>query len=360
VEGRNELSYPRLYIDKRKVFENARFVVSICKNLGIEVVGVTKATCANRDVVHAMLAAGMSSLGDSRIKNIARLKKDFSGIKTMMLRIPSISEAEMIVAYADCSLVSEISTVKELNRQAHVLGKKHEIILMIELGDLREGIMPEDVIEFLKDCSRLDNIKVTGIGTNLACYGGLIPTVKILMKLVEIKIKASVNFGIDLEIISGGSSSSLPLVYEGTIPGEVNQLRIGESILLGVNVIDRKPFSGLHLDAFVIEVEVIEFKKKPSKPIGNIGMDAFGSIPLFDDKGEMYRVICAIGRQDAVLEGLRPMDHRLEVLGGSSDHLIMAVTDGLDVRVGDVIRFIPNYSALLAAFTSDYVEKVVI
>ena len=354
------MSYPRLYIDKRKVFENARFVVSICKNLGIEVVGVTKATCANRDVAHAMLAAGVSSLGDSRIKNLAKLKREFSGIKTMMLRIPSISEAERVVAYADCSLVSEINTVKELNRQAHILGKKHEIILMIELGDLREGVMPEDAFEFLKECSRFDNIRVAGIGTNLACYGGLIPTVKILMKLVEIKIKASVNFGIDLGLISGGSSSSLPLVYEGTIPGEVNQLRIGESILLGVNVVDRKPFSGLHLDAFVIEAEVIEFKKKPSKPVGNIGLDAFGSIPLFDDRGEMYRAICAIGRQDAVLEGLRPLDHRLEVLGGSSDHLILAATGGMDVKVGDVVRFIPNYSALLAAFTSDYVEKVVI
>jgi predicted amino acid racemase len=180
------------------------------------------------------------------------------------------------------------------------------------------------------------------------------------MKLVEIKIKASVNFGIDLGLISGGSSSSLPLVYEGTIPGEVNQLRIGESVLLGVNVVDRKPFSGLHLDAFVIEAEVIEFKKKPSKPVGNIGLDAFGSIPLFDDRGEMYRAICAIGRQDTVLEGLRPLDHRLEVLGGSSDHLILAATGGMDVKVGDVVRFIPNYSALLAAFTSDYVEKVVI
>jgi predicted amino acid racemase len=349
-----------LYIDKRKVFENARFVVSICKNLGIEVVGVTKATCANRDVAHAMLTAGMSSLGDSRIKNLAKLKREFSGIKTMILRIPSISEAERVVAYADCSLVSEINTVKELNRQAHILGKKHEIILMIELGDLREGVMPEDAFEFLKECSRFDNIRVAGIGTNLACYGGLIPTVKILMKLVEIKIKASVNFGIDLRLISGGSSSSLPLVYEGTIPGEVNQLRIGESILLGVNVVDRKPFSGLHLDAFVIEAEVIEFKKKPSKPVGNIGLDAFGSIPLFDDRGEVYRAICAIGRQDTVLEGLRPLDHRLEVLGGSSDHLILAVTGGMDVKVGDVVRFIPNYSALLASFTSDYVEKVVI
>lgn len=354
------MSYPRLYIDKRKVFENARFVVSICKNLGIEVVGVTKATCANRDVAHAMLTAGMSSLGDSRIKNLAKLKREFSGIKTMILRIPSISEAERVVAYADCSLVSEINTVKELNRQAHILGKKHEIILMIELGDLREGVMPEDAFEFLKECSRFDNIRVAGIGTNLACYGGLIPTVKILMKLVEIKIKASVNFGIDLRLISGGSSSSLPLVYEGTIPGEVNQLRIGESILLGVNVVDRKPFSGLHLDAFVIEAEVIEFKKKPSKPVGNIGLDAFGSIPLFDDRGEVYRAICAIGRQDTVLEGLRPLDHRLEVLGGSSDHLILAVTGGMDVKVGDVVRFIPNYSALLASFTSDYVEKVVI
>jgi predicted amino acid racemase len=354
------LSYPKLYIDKRKVFENARFVVSLCKNLGIEVVGVTKATCANRDVAHAMLAAGVSSLGDSRVENLVKLKRVFSGIKTMLLRIPSISEAEKVVAYADCSLVSEIGIVKELNRQAYILGKKHEVILMIELGDLREGIMPEDAFDFLKECSRFENVKIAGIGTSLACYGGLIPTVRILMKLVEIKIKASVNMGIDLEIISGGSSSSLPLVYEGTIPGEINQLRIGESILLGVNVIDRKPLSGLHLDAFVIESEVIEFKRKPSKPTGDIGQNAFGTVPLFDERGETYRAICAIGRQDTVLEGLRPLDQELEVLGGSSDHLILAAADGVDVKVGDIIRFIPNYSALLAVFTSNYVEKVVI
>lgn len=349
-----------MLIDKRKIFENARFIVSLCKNLGIEVVGVTKATCAHKDVAHAMLAAGVSILGDSRIKNLAKLKKDFHGIKTMLLRIPSISEAEQVVTYADCSLVSELKIVKELNRHAHMAGRRHEVIIMVELGDLREGVMPEDVFEFLRECSRLEHIKIAGIGTNLACFGGLIPTVKILMKLVEIKMKASVNLGIDLEIISGGSSSSLPLVFEGTIPGEINQLRIGESILLGVNVIDRKPFAGLHLDALVIESEIIEFKKKPFVPLGDVGQDAFGTIPLFKDRDDIFRAICAIGRQDTVLEGLKPTDHRLEVLGGSSDHLILAARDGIELEVGDIIRFIPNYGALLAAFTSEYVEKVVI
>ena len=107
-----------------------------------------------------------------------------------------------------------------------------------------------------------------------------------------------------------------------------------------------------------VSAPVIECKVKPSMPVGTSAQDAFGTVPVFTDRGERRRAICAIGRQDAPAEGLRPLDARIEVLGASSDHLVLDVDDlPTPPRVGDSIAFVPGYSATLQLFTSRYVAK---
>jgi predicted amino acid racemase len=145
------------------------------------------------------------------------------------------------------------------------------------------------------------------------------------------------------------------------MPKEINHFRLGESIALGRNVLDRSPWPGTRQDTFRLVAEVVEIERKPSVPIGDRGQNAFGETCEFKDRGVRLRAICNLGRQDAAIDGLRPEDEGVIVVGGSSDHLILDVEEAHQkVVLGQEIAFYPNYAALLALSTSHYVQKVVV
>ncbi|MBN1550167.1 alanine racemase, partial [bacterium] len=260
---------------------------------------------------------------------------------------------------ADISLNSEIDTINALNAAAKKLQTTHKIILMIDVGDLREGIWPDTLKKIVAVIVRCEHIIFEGIGCNLACYGGVIPTPDHMNLLLQQKEIIETEYRTSLKIISGGNSSGLELLASGKMPPGINHFRIGETILLGRNVIDRSPFPGTFQDTFRIRAEIIECQWKPSVPIGKIGQDAFGNTPRFNkDKGTRLRAILALGRQDISIDGLTPLDETLEILGASSDHLLVDLTESeRPYRVGETIEFLPNYASLLAASTSHYLVK---
>ena len=90
-------------------------------------------------------------------------------------------------------------------------------------------------------------------------------------------------------------------------------------------------------------------------------MDAFGRKPVYEDKGEMIRAICAVGRQDVGPDGLKLVDEGIEVLGSSSDHMILNLTNAAkEYKVGDTIQFKLKYGGILNVMTSEYIRKVYI
>jgi len=266
------------------------------------------------------------------------------------------SEVERVVEFADVSLNTEISVIRLLAEHAAKHGKIHRIILMIELGDLREGILPSDVETVVKGTISLRSVKLAGIGTNLACFRGVRPTEANMRELSSIAGNVQRKYGINFEIVSGGNSANYQWFVSTPDVGLVNHLRIGEAILLGCDTLTRERIPGLYTDAFTLVAEVIEFKTKPSRPYGEIVQDAFGHGPAFADKRYIRRAILALGRQDVDVSAIKPRI-KADVLGASSDHLILDV-EGPDLEVGDEVRFDVGYSALLRAMTSPYVEKV--
>lgn len=348
--------YPCVEVDLKKIEHNVKTIIDMCNKKHIVVAAVTKVFCANEPIAKAMLAAGVKGFADARISNLKKLR-DLNCNK-LMIRIPMISEAIEVVKYSDTSLNSELATIMALSHAAKELNKTHNIILMVDLGDLREGVLMEDVATTVKKILKIDNIKLIGLGTNLTCYGGVIPDRENLGKLIKLKLDVEKIFGLSLSVISGGNSSSLYMVMDDTMPEEINQLRIGESIVLGRETAYGKAVPNCYEDAFILKGEIIEVKSKPTVPTGNIGVDAFGTIPHYEDKGIRKRAIVAVGRQDIRLEGLTPMDHDISVFGASSDHLILDITDSKkELTVGDIVAFKIDYGCLLAAMTSPYVEK---
>lgn len=350
---------PEILVDIQKVRENTKTLVDFCSSKGISVTGVTKVTCGMPLVGQAMLDGGVVSIGESRIENIERLRSSGINAPIMMLRIPPLSRVDEIVTTVDISLNSELSVINSLSEASVKKGKIHKIILMIDLGDLREGIWPSDLMDITREVISLKGVKIAGVGTNLTCFGGVLPSRKNMGELVGYAEKIEETFGLNLEIISGGNSSSLPLLMEGGMPKRVNHLRLGESIVLGRETVKGTLWPGCHHDAFQLSAEVIELKKKPSVPIGETGMDAFGETPTFSDKGEILRAILSVGREDVIIDNLDPVDNGISVLGASSDHLLLDVTESeKNLKLGDKVNFNLNYGALLASMTSKYVKKI--
>lgn len=350
--------YPSLTIDIQKLKENVDTVLEMSRNNSIpNITMVVKAFAGDETIVKALEDTSITCIGDSRIQNL----KKYNGLRfkhKMLLRIPMLSEIPDVVRFADISLNSELETIEALNLEAKKQHTTHSILLMFDLGDLREGIFyKEKYLETVKKILTLENINLMGIGTNLTCYGGVVPSRLILNRLVKIKKNIESNLGIVLEVVSGGNSSSVTLYNKSRIPTEINHLRLGESILFGKETSYSTKIPGLHYNIYELKAEIIEIKEKPSYPDGEISINSFGEKPHIEDKGFMKRAILAIGKQDVILENLFPRDKHINIIGGSSDHLILDVTK-CNYKLGDIISFDINYPGLVHLMNSPYVEKI--
>lgn len=348
-----------LEVDLAKIRENAQRVAARCRERGIEAIGVTKGFTANRQIVQAMIDGGIGGLADARMENIMELRKCGFQQPITLLRLPRLSNVDNVVRYADTSINSELAVIEALSAAAQRIETRHKVILMVDVGDLREGVMQEHALATAAQIKTLPGVKLVGLGTNMGCYGGVLPSRDNLGVLILLRDLLERHLGYQLEVISGGGTSSLLLLENGEMPDGINQLRIGEGILLGTDTTNNRQIPGLHSDAFQLRAEVIEVKDKPSVPLGEIGKDAFGNVPQFVDLGTRKRAILALGRQDVYIEGLRPMLAGAAILGASSDHTIVDITNAdCEVRVGDEMLFALTYPGLLSASDSRYIEKV--
>ena len=350
------MTTPRIEIDLAKISHNARALSKLYGARGIGLFGVTKVVCGSPAIAEVLVNAGIDTLADSRVHNIVKMRQ--AGIKArfVLLRSPGPSQAESVVREADISLNTEMAVIDLLSAAATAHDKMHKIILMVELGDLREGLLPVDLLQTVRQVQKKKGIVLAGIGTNLACFGGIRPDKENTERLSSLASDIEEEFGTRLEYVSGGNSANYDWFMASERVGMVNNLRLGESIYLGRETLARKPIPGLFTDAFKLIAEVIEAKIKPSKPSGEICQDAFGNVPRFNDVGPMKRALLGIGLQDVVVEGLRPRQD-IDVLGASSDHIIVDSKEE-KLAVGDEVAFELNYGALLSAMTSPYVAKV--
>ncbi len=346
--------YPLLSFDLSALENNVREVTSRCKKAGISVCGVVKGCSGMPEAARIMAEHGAAQIGSSRIEQIAACKKANINASYLLLRIPSLSEVPDVVEYCDISLQTERQTLKAINRECEKKGKTHSVIIMADLGDLREGFWDKD--ELTDTClfteKELPSVHLLGIGVNLGCYGSVIPTVAKMNELSILAERVEAEIGRKLEIVSGGETSAFGLVHKGVMPKKINHLRMGECLLIakelktvyGINDIDY-----LDPEVFTLTAEVIELKNKPSYPQGELGVDAFAKKREYKDIGIRKRALLNVGRADVGdAETLIPHEKGVFVVGASSDHLILDVTDcEREINVGDTVSFSLYYTHLL-------------
>ncbi|MBK5241069.1 alanine/ornithine racemase family PLP-dependent enzyme [Clostridium sp.] len=361
---RSNNKYPILEINLNKVHENIKYMVDLCKSQGISVAGVVKGFNGIPEIVEQFVRAGCSYIASSRMDQIIKLAEYGIDKPFMMIRIPMFCEIEDLVKFASISLNSELETLNRIESECEMQGKTHKVVLMLDLGDLREGVMDEE--EFIRLAvyveNNLKNVELYGVGTNLGCYGSIKPTEDNLGRLcaiaeiIESKIKRK------LDMISGGATSSLPLVIDGEMPKRVNNLRIGEGALLAqdLEVYWGYDMKHMHKDTFVLKAQVVEIKNKPTHPIGKIFIDAFGNTPSYADSGTRKRALLAIGKQDfGSHDKLIPQKQGVKIVGSSSDHLIIDIEDCTnETKLGEILDFLMYYPPMMYLTAYSGITKI--
>lgn len=345
--------YPRVEINLQYLKENVAEIVRRCGEFGIDIAGVIKGTTGIPECAKMFEEGGAKIIASSRLEQIEDARDYGIDLPYLLLRVPMMTELPEVVRLTDISLNSEIKVLKALNEEAGKQGKKHKVILMADLGDLREGFWDKDEMVSVAVTveNELANLELAGVGTNLGCYGSIEATSDKLDELVAIAENIEAKIGRTLEYISGGATTSLPRIINNDMPKRINLLRVGEGILLArdLDVFYGYDMSFMHQDVYTLKAEVIEVKDKPSHPVGKISIDAFGHTPEYVDRGIRKRALLGIGKVDyGSIDEIFPKDKGIEVIGASSDHTILDIEDAeRNLEPGDIVSFGINYASIV-------------
>ena len=347
--------YPELLIDLARIEANTRLVHDICKKSGLSLTAVVKGAGGLPEVAQAMVRGGCSQLASSRLGQLARLRDQGVDLPLLLLRIPGPSEVARTVRLADLSLHSDLRVLGLTADEAEAAGHQHGVVLMQDLGDLREGWFDQSaLIAAALDVERsMPSLQLLGVGTNLGCYGSIRATVENLGQLVDTARRIEERIGRSLPMISGGATSSLPLLVKGTMPEGITNLRVGEGILTALDLpaFHSTYIPGVESGAFVLRLEVLEVYNKPSYPVGELSVDAFGETPVYEDIGIRTHALLGGGKRDfGKHDALISLEPGIDPIGSSSDHLICDITEcSRLLKPGDVVDFKLYYAGMLYA-----------
>lgn len=353
------MAFLNLYKDKLR--DNFEFLKNQFHENGISWGVVSKLLCGNELYLKELIDLGVDEIHDSRISNLAKIKKINPDVQTVYIKPSSKRNLAKMVKYADVSLNSELDTIRWISDEARTQDKIHKIIIMVETGDLREGVMGDHLVDFYAQIFELPNIEVIGLGTNLNCLNGIMPSTDKLIQLSLYKQIIELKFNKKIPWVSAGTSVTLPLMFNKQLPQGVNHFRIGETLYFGLDLFEEKVIEGMHGDVFELCAEIIEMQEKPLLPSGTLAANPQGTTMEIDQAlygQSSFRAILDIGLLDVDPKYLIPEDGEFEILGASSDMLILNLgKNPMDYKVGDLIKFRLKYMGALAILNSDYIEK---
>lgn len=356
------MAFVKLYREKLRA--NYKFLDAIFKCRNIHWGVVSKMLCGNEIYLKEIIALGVNEIHDSRASNLKKIKFLNPEIQTVYIKPPAKRSIESIVRYADVSFNTEMYTIQLLSKEAKRQNKIHRIIIMIEMGDLREGVMGEELVAFYGKVLSLPNIEISGIGTNLNCLSGVMPTQDKLIQLSLYKQLIEAKFNIQIPWVSGGTSVAVPLILKNARPMAVNHFRIGEALFFGKDLFTGETIKGMHHDVFKLYSEIIEISEKPDTPTGELGENVAGnnfSIDKTEDLGSTsLRAILDVGLLDMQPQYLSPEDNDIAIIDASSDMLVVDISNSKrDYKVGDLVSFNLRYMGALYLLNSNYIDKKV-
>jgi len=356
------MAYLELYRDRLK--HNYDYLEKLFEKRDIDWGVVTKLLCGHKPYLKEVINLGVKEIHDSRISNLKAVKQIDPTVQTVYIKPPAKRSIKTLVQYADVSFNTSYETIKLLSKEAKSQDKLHKIIIMIEMGDLREGVLGENVIDFYAKIFELPNIEVIGLGTNLNCLHGVMPSQDKLIQLSLYEQVIEAKFDRKIPWVSGGTSVTIPLLLKNMRPLGVNHFRVGEILYFGLNLFTMKKIKGMKDDVFKLHTEIIELYEKPKVPVGELAENPSGEVTQIneEDYGKTsYRAIIDIGLLDISPEYLIPDDTHIEISGASSDMLVIDLgNSSRNYKVGDLVSFKLRYMGALSILNSDYIEKKIV
>lgn len=356
------MAFLNLY--RERLFDNYQFLKSRFEENEVEWGVVSKILCGNRKYIKELINLGVVEIHDSRISNLAKIKEINPDIQTVYIKPPSKRNLADMIKYADVSLNSELNTIRWISEEAVRQEKLHKIIIMVETGDLREGVMGDHLLDFYSQIFELPGLEIIGLGTNLNCLNGVMPSADKLVQLSLYKQIIELKFSKKIPWVSAGTSVTIPLMLHKQLPKGINHFRVGETLYFGIDLFEEKLIEGMHGDVFELFAEIIEMQEKPLLPTGTLGSNPQGKMTKLDEKlygKTSYRAILDIGSLDMDPKYLIPEDNEFEILGVSSDMLVLNLGQNPNnYSVGDLITFRLKYMGALAILNSSYIEKRVV
>jgi ornithine racemase len=354
------MAFIKLYREKLK--HNYTFLNTLFKERNIEWGVVTKLLCGNTIYLKEVINLGAREMHDSRISNLKEIKKLDPNIQTSYIKPPSKRNIEQIVKFADVSFNTEIYTIQMLSEEAKRQNKNHGIIIMIEMGDLREGVLGEELLSFYEQVFSLENIEIRGIGTNLNCLSGVMPTQDKLIQLSLYKQLIEAKFNVKIPWVSGGTSVAIPLMLKNARPMAVNHFRVGEALFFAKDLFTGETIDGMHDDVFRLYAEIIEITEKPNNPTGELGENVAGNVYEVNEDVDLsetsLRAILDFGLLDMQPQYLTPTDESITIIDSSSDMTVIDISNSKKkYKVGDLVTFNLQYMGALYLLNSDYIEK---
>ena len=352
-----------LTLNRDKFKDNFNFLKKMFEENEVSWGVVSKLLCGNRLFLKELIDLGVKEIHDSRISNLAKIKEINPDIQTVYVKPVSKRNISKMVRYADVSLNSELTSIQWISEEAVKQNKTHKIIIMVETGDLREGVMGDHLVDFYASIFELPNIEVIGLGTNLNCLNGVMPSTDKLIQLSLYKQIIELKFNKRIPWVSAGTSVTIPLMLHKQLPKGINHFRVGETLYFGVDLFEEKVIDGMHGDVFELNAEIIEMQQKPLLPTGTLAANPQGEVAEIDESLyglSSYRAILDIGLLDVEPKYLIPEDGEFEILGASSDMIILNLGQNpKKYKVGDLVKFNLKYMGALGILNSSYVDKVV-
>jgi predicted amino acid racemase len=353
------MAYLTLYKDKLET--NFHYLKNLFKSHGMSWGVVSKLLCGNKEYLELLIELGVEEIHDSRISNLKTIKEINPNVQTVYIKPPARASIPDVVSCADVSMNTEYVTLQLISEEAGRQGKAHKVIIMIETGDLREGVMGDKLVHFYEKVFELPNLEIIGLGTNLNCLHGVMPSQDKLIQLSLYKQIIELKFNVKIPWVSGGTSVTIPLIQNRQLPAGINHFRVGETLYFGANLFAENTIEGMHDDVFMIYTEIIEMTKKPMVPHGTLAANPQGEVTEIDESlygKTSYRAIIDIGLLDIDPKYLVTDSHDFEVVGASSDMLVLDLGENKkDYKVGDIVSFKLKYMGALALLNSDYIEK---
>lgn len=162
-------------LNRTKLTHNYEFLDRMFRRHRIEWAVVVKLLCGNELYLREVLQLNPRQLCDARISNLKVVKKLSPDTETVYIRPAPLRNIAAVVRYADISFNTQVRTLKKLSEEAVQQGKIHKVVVVVELGERREGVMRSQIVDFYEKVRVLPNLRIVGLGPISPVFRGCFP-----------------------------------------------------------------------------------------------------------------------------------------------------------------------------------------